>query len=627
MKAKQSYYFLIFLWLAFMPFGPACNGGKEKGSERPNILWITCEDISPNLGAYGDEYAYTPYLDKLAREGVLYTQAYATAPVCAVARSTLISGMYASSQGTQHMRCQGKIPQGISLYPELLRKAGYYCTNNVKTDYNFDMDHASIWDESSSSAHWRNRKDKEQPFFSIFNFTQSHESRVNNKDRYLSSIKNLSPELLKKPGEVPLPPYYPDTPETRELWARYYNIISAMDQKVGEVLEHLKEDGLEEHTIVIFYSDHGAGIPRHKRWLYDGGLRVPLIVRMPEKYKDWMPGEKGSQTDELVSFIDLPPTALHLAGINIPENMQGRAFLGKTLTPAREYIYAGRDRMDERYDMQRAVRDKRFKYIRYYEPYKPFCQYMNTPEKGAIMKAIRTSFSSGELPEAGLHIVADTKPAEELFDTENDPYELQNLALDPAYREKLEEMRKVHAQWSEESKDGGLIPETILRDWEIQYGSSIYEIMQEKDIPVNEIRQTALAEYSLEKLIENLGHKNEAVRYWAAISLGNQAEELLPLSAIKTATEDEVPVVRFAAARALEKYGKAEMALPILEEGLKHEDEWVRLNAVQVLDEMGEGARPAISALQSVMEDKNKYVVRVANHALNELLGTQNRVR
>lgn len=618
---------MVFLWILIFPICFACQERKSGEWGRPNILWITCEDISPNLGVYGDPYAYTPHLDQLASEGVVYTRAFATAPVCAVARSSIISGIYASSQGTQHMRCQGKVPEGVFLYPELLRKAGYYCSNNSKTDYNFDMDHSSIWDESSNKAHWRKRKDKTQPFFSIFNFGQSHESRVNNEERYLQSIADLSEDILKKPGEVPLPPYYPDTPETRELWARYYNIITAMDRKVGEILEQLEEDGLEENTIVIFYSDHGAGIPRHKRWLYDGGLQVPLIVRMPEKYKDWMEGEKGSKTDELVSFIDLPPTALHLAGIEVPAYMQGRAFVGKDLTPERSYIYAGRDRMDERYDMQRAVRDKRFKYIRYYEPYKPFCQYMNTPEKGAIMQAIRTSFSTGNLPEAGLHIVADTKPAEELFDTENDPHELENLAQDPIYQEKLAEMRNMHAQWSEETKDGGLIPETILRDWEEQHGASIYQIMREKDIPVNEIRQTALAEISLEKLKQNLTHENAAVRYWAAISLGNQAGDIPFDPALADTMEDQVPVVRFAAARALEKFGKTEEALAVLADGLKHKNEWVRLNAAQVLDEMGEAARPSISALQSVMEDDNKYVVRVANHALNSLLNTQNQVR
>ena len=251
-----------------------------------------------------------------------------------------------------------------------------------------------------------------------------------------------------------------------------------MDMRVGEVLAQLKEDGLEDNTIIIYYSDHGAGIPRHKRWLYDSGLQIPLIVKAPEKYAHLLPHAAGNKTDELVSFIDLPPTALHLAGIDIPGYYQGRAFLGENLTEEREYIYAGRDRMDERYDMQRAVRSKSYKYICYYEAYKPYCQYMNTPEKGAIMQAIRTAALDGTLPEAGAHIVAPVKPREELFDTQADPHELNNLAEDPEHQKVLLDMRQVHADWSDRIKDTGLIPETILRKWEAEQDASIYDIMR-----------------------------------------------------------------------------------------------------------------------------------------------------
>ena len=248
------------------------------------------------------------------------------------------------------------------------------------------------------------------------------------EERYLNAIADLPEQVLKKPGEVPLPPYYPDTEEVRELWMRYYNIISAMDLQVGELLQQLEEDGLAESTIIMFYSDHGAGLPRHKRWSYDSGLRVPLIVYVPERYERYLPYEPGTQSEELVSFIDFPATALHLAGVSVPAHFQGRAFLGEDLSDHREYVHAGRDRMDERYDMQRAVRSDRFKYIRYYEPYKPFTQYMNTPEKGAIMQAIRVSGKDGTLPDAGRHILAPSKPLEALYDLDNDPFELNNLA-------------------------------------------------------------------------------------------------------------------------------------------------------------------------------------------------------
>ena len=604
----------------------ACQGSQTPELPPPNILWITNEDISPNLGCYGDNYANTPHLDQLAKEGVLYTQAFGTAPVCAVARSSIISGMFSPSIGTQHMRCSGRLPEGAQLYPTLLQQAGYYCTNNVKTDYNLDMDPKSIWNECTGTAHWRNRPKKAQPFFSIFNFTSSHESRVNDADRYKEAIANLDPAILKRPGEVPLPPYYPDTEEVRELWARYYNIITAMDQQVGEILAQLKEDGLEENTIVVYYSDHGAGIPRHKRWLYDSGLQVPLIVRVPPAYKDWLPYEVGSMTDELVSFIDFPATALHLAGVKVPEYYQGRPFIGKNLSDQRAYIFAGRDRMDERYDMQRAVRSKGYKYICYYEAYQPFCQYMNTPEKGAIMKAIRQAARDGTLPEAGQHIVAPSKPREELFDVETDPHELNNLALDPSHQTTLLELRKAHGVWSDRIKDTGLIPETILRRWEAEQDASIYDIMRNQAVPVAKIRETAVGEQSIDQLQQALHHDNAAVRYWAAINLGNRTDEYTDLGEVEQLLKDPVAVVRIAGARVMCKHGRTD-GIPLLEQELVHEDSWVRLAAAQVLDEIGEQARPSIPALQSVMEDENKYVVRVANHALNLLLETENVVR
>lgn len=606
--------FSAFCWLS-------CQG-PSGDIPPPNILWITCEDISPNLGAYGDTYAHTPHLDQLAKEGVLYTQAMASAPVCAVARSSIITGLYASSQGTQYMRCKGQLPEPVKLYPTYLREAGYYCTNNSKTDYNLAMDNKSCWDECTREAHWRNRPVAEQPFFSIFNFVTSHESRVNDAQRYQQAIANVDPKLLKSPGEVPLPPYYPNTDTVRALWSRYYNIITAMDQQVGDLLSELEADGLMENTIIFFYSDHGAGLPRHKRWLYDSGLQVPLIVKAPKKYQHLLPISAGSKTDELVSFIDLPPTLLQLAHLPIPDYMQGRAFLGENLSPQRTYTYAGRDRMDERYDMQRAVRSKRYKYIRYYEPYKPFCQYMNTPEKGAIMQAIRQAAAANSLPEAGTHIVASSKPAEELFDLQTDPWELNNLAEDPKYATQLEEMRKAHADWSDETKDTGLIPETILRQWEKEYGKSIYAIMREENIPVSLIRNTAIGDLEIEAWLTALNHPDPAVRYWAAIRLGNDSRAREHIPVLLERATDSIPLVSIATARALCLLGAEEQGIPVLQQALKHPDEWVRLASALVLDEMQEGGRPAIADLQAVMEDPNKYVVRVANHALNVLRGT-----
>ena len=616
------YFRLISVFIAGL-LNVSCFS-PEKNVPRPNILWITTEDISPNLGVYGDVYAHTPNLDLLAKRGVTYTNAFATAPVCAVARSSIITGMFAPSIGTQHMRCKGRLPEGFQLYPAYLKEAGYYVTNNSKTDYNLDLDDRAVWDESSNDAHWRNRTTPDQPFFSIFNFNTTHESRVNVEERYRDAIIGVPEKLLKKPGEVPLPPYYPDTEEVQELWMRYYNVITAMDKQVGELLEQLEDDGLLESTIVFFYSDHGAGLPRHKRWSYDSGLRVPLIVSVPGRYEHVLPYKRGSKSEELVSFIDFPATALNLAGSSVPGHFQGRAFLGENLPERREYIHAGRDRMDERYDMQRAVRTTRYKYIRYYEPYKPFTQYMNTPEKGAIMQAIRASHKEGALPEAGGHIVALSKPIEALYDLENDPFELDNLASDTSHFEILSKMRFAHADWSDTVMDTGLIPETILRKWENDFDASIYDVMRNRAIDVSTIRETAVGDKDIDELLVALNHENEAVRYWAAIWLGNKASEVKDVGAIEVALVDKVPAVRIATARALMLMGLPRRALPLLEAELVHKDEWVRLLAAQILDEMDELARPSLNTLKVALGDSNRYVVRVVNRAVNDLEGTNN---
>jgi len=611
--------------LLFLSVFSWANVAKKK---RPNILWITTEDMSPHLGCYGDSLVSTPVIDQLASKGVCYNNAYASAPVCAPARSSIITGMHQSSIGSHHMRSNGRFPEGLKYFPQLLREEGYYCTNNFKEDYNLHYNTSDIWDESGVNAHWRNRNNSEQPFFAVFNFLGTHESATNSKEKHLRFTKDLPKNVLLKPGDVPVPPYFPNTPLVKELMTRYYNNIAALDVYVGDILKELEEAGLEDNTIIIFYSDHGAGLPVHKRWLYDSGLKVPFIVRMPEKFNKLIPYGKGTTTNELVSFVDLAPTALNLAEIPVPKNMQGRAFLGEILTKKREYIYASRDRMDERYDMQRAVRDKRYKYIRYYEPSKPFIQYMNTPEKGAIMMEIRSSHKAGNLPRAGVKLMAQKKPLEELFDLKDDPLELNNLAENPNYNEILKKMRQAHTDWSVKVADGGLIPEAILREWEQRYNKSIYTILREKNIPVEKIQKVALAT-DLELFMNNLQDANEVVRYWAATGIGNYADvaNRTMHKKLKFLLDDECSSVRIAAARALCMLNFEREGIPILVGELKNKDEWTRLNAALVLDEIGEKAKPFISDLKMALEDNNKYVVRVVNRTLNVLHGTNNVVR
>ena len=364
------------------PIRPAVTPTERVVPAKPNILWITCEDISPYLGCYGDAYAITPYLDRLASESIVYTNAYSTAPVCAPGRSCLITGLYATSTGTQHLRSEVPLPARIEPFPKLLRAAGYYCSNNYKEDYNFTDD--AIWDDSSHNAHWRNRP-LSQPFFSVFNLMSTHQGQINGSDEafFETYRSKLSPSERHNAKTLLLPPYYPDTPMVRKIWARYYDLITFMDKQAGELLAQLEADGLADETIVFFFSDHGMGLPRFKRTLYDSGLHVPLMVRFPARYQHLAPLPPGGRTDRLVSFVDFAPTMLSLIGLPVlPEPMQGRPFLGPLDTAPRRYVFGASSRVDEVYETSRCVRDRRYKYIRHFLPHLPYVQPSEYPDRG-----------------------------------------------------------------------------------------------------------------------------------------------------------------------------------------------------------------------------------------------------
>ena len=440
------------------------NAAETADRQRPNILWISTEDISPDLGCYGDSYAVTPNIDQLATRGVRYTNVYSHAGVCAPTRSGIITGMYPTTLGTHNMRCQGVPPAYVKCFSEYIRAEGYYCTNNSKTDYQFDPP-VSAWDESSGKAHWRNRG-KDQPFFAIFNFTVSHESQIRNRGKaMLKRLAGLKPDERHDPDKAVLPPYYPDTPAVRQDWAQYYDIITLTDKLVADVIKQLEDDGLADNTIVWFWGDHGRGLPRGKRWIYDSGLKVPLIIHVPEKWRKLaMPDnpdavKPGTVNDELVAFIDFAPTMLSLAGIKIPDHIQGQAFLGSQKAEPREYIFAARDRMDEAYDLIRAVRDKRYKYIRNYMPHLSRAQDIDYMNQMPTMQEMRRLNAEGKLEGPQKQYFEETKPVEELYDTATDPHEVKNLADDPKYRDVLRRMRVIHAKWVRETGDIGLIPE------------------------------------------------------------------------------------------------------------------------------------------------------------------------
>jgi uncharacterized sulfatase len=456
--------------------GPQAANGHiaSAASAPPNILWISAEDLSPDLGAYGDTYAVTPTLDQLAREGARFTHAFSSAPVCAPSRSAIITGMYPTTIGTLHMRSKGVPPAGVKAFTEYLRAAGYYCTNRSKTDYNVEAPPSNrppdtVWDDSSNRAHWRNRPDPRQPFFAVFNITTTHESQIRIDEAQFAPVTAaLDPSARHDPAKAVIPPYYPDTPLVRKDWARYYDLISVMDGQVRAILKQLEDDGLADRTIVFFWGDHGRGLPRAKRFPYDSGLRVPLIVRWPGTIVP------GSVVTDLVSLMDLGPTALSLAGVPVPEHMQGRAFLGAGKATPREYVFGHRDRMDEAYDMMRTVRDVRYRYIRNFFSGRPYAQHIEYMEEMPTMREWRRRYKdhmNAVGPEYGtalnpvqLLFMAPEKPAEELYDLETDPHEIRNLAASPAHAAVLARMRQALDRWHQDTGDLGLVPEAELRE-------------------------------------------------------------------------------------------------------------------------------------------------------------------
>ncbi|WP_247236642.1 sulfatase [Telluribacter sp. SYSU D00476] len=441
----------LLTWAVIKPvMGQKSTDGKASG--KPNIIWITCEDISPYIGAYGDKLVKTPNIDQLAKEGIRYTRAYTTAGVCAPSRSAIITGMYQTSIGSQHMRTNvansqtvpiysAVVPEYVKCFPEYLRKAGYYATNNEKQDYQFEAP-VTVWDESSPAATFRNRPDG-KPFFAVFNFMITHESQLfGRKDSLLVDV-----------NEVNVPPIYQDTKIVRQGIARMLTNIERMDSQVGELIRMLKEDGLYDNTIIFFYSDHGGSLPWTKREVLERGTHIPLIVRMPGA------ANAGTVNNDLISAVDFAPTVLSLAGIPIPKYMQGQAFLGKQkAAKARQYVFAGRDRMDSHYDRVRMVRDKRYRYLYNYMPEKPYYQPLRYRMSIPMMQEIITLRDQGKLDSIPMNWFK-TKPVEELYDVENDPYELNNLAGDPKFTKKLTELRNAFQTWTKQVGDMAAIPE------------------------------------------------------------------------------------------------------------------------------------------------------------------------
>jgi uncharacterized sulfatase len=584
----------------------------EADAPRPNILWITCEDISPDLGCYGDDYARTPHLDAFAEQGVRYTNAYGITGVCAPNRSCLVTGVYPSTLGSHNMRCRTRLPESIKCFPEYLRRAGYFCTNSRKTDYNFRVP-GGAWDRCSGPAHYKHRKPG-QPFFAVFNYTLTHESRIRQPDkRFFRATRRLTDQQRHDPANAPIPPFHPDTPAVRQDWARYYDNITALDYLVADRLKELEDAGLADDTIVFFFSDHGAGMPGCKKWVWDSGLHVPLMVRVPEKYANWAPGPAGSTSDRLVSFVDFAPTVLSLAGVPVPEHMQGTAFLGEQAGPAREYVYAIRDRMAERYDTVRVVRDKRFQYNRNFLPHLSWSQFVSYTEQMPTMKAWRRLAEKGKLSGPPARYFQSTKPVEELYDNAADPHQIHNLADDPKHKAVLQRMRAECEAWMQRTGDLGLLPEYELdkraegrTPWDVAHDAKAnpgHRLIEAAGVA------NAMDPANVPKIVDLLEADDAAVRWWGAVGLAALGEQAAPAEeTLRSALDDPAPNVRVAAAEALGHLGHQDAALAALTKALEHPTAFIRLRATNALDRLGEAARPAMSHLRGASKGVKDHV-------------------
>ncbi len=440
---------------------PASAQLKEAKKDLPNILCLVCEDISPYIGCYGDLYADTPNLDKFASEGIRYSHMYTSIGVSAPSRASLITGLYPTSFGANYMRTsntkpltEGLVPPyeavpeaGVKCYPEFLRKLGYYCTNNAKQDYQFKAP-ITAWDDNSKTAHWKNRPEG-MPFFAIFNMEITHESQV---------WKRANEPLIINPNDITPPPYHPNNETVRHDWAVVYSNIHAMDKLVQQHIDAVRDAGLLDNTIIIWYSDNGGPMPRQKRELYESGSNVPFMVRFPDGQM------AGTVDNRLLMFADIPATILSLAGVETPEYMHGIPFLGKYEGEKRDYVYGARDRLDEIIERQTCVRDERYRYVRNHLPersgYMNILSRLNMP----TMRNMVELFEKGELNASESRWFESPRAEEEFYVVAADPHEMNNLINDPAYQDDIERMRKELVSWDKKYNPYLGLSEAQLRE-------------------------------------------------------------------------------------------------------------------------------------------------------------------
>lgn len=569
----------ILLQLSFLSFAQV---------QRPNILWLTFEDTSPEfIGCYGNPKAKTPFMDSLASVGVRFTKAFSTGAVCSPSRTALITGMKTYTLGTGHHRSRYQIPEFVKGFPYYLKKAGYYCTNNEKTDYNVADPKTFIsetWDESSNKAGWWNRKEG-QPFFAVINNMSAHQSRTMTNlysDYEKMVLAKLPKHLQVAENELIIPPFYRDSPEMRKNVARIYNSISLADFEMRQTFERLKKENQLENTIIFCFADHGEGMPRVKTNGIGLGHRVPFFVWLPEKYKTLIGSKSGATNDQLIDFCDLPPTILSLAGVEIPNHFQGK----NLFQTQKNTLFLSSDRSDESTDLTRTIITQKYAYTRVFMPFMQEVRYLNYMDRGDITAQIRKDFKDKKLNKIQVQIVLP-REVEYLYDLENDAWQINNLAKDPKYAVEITKMRGLLQKHLIEQQDVMFLPEGRFAD--IQKNKTLYEFRKNTDeYPIEKIVSIAMlsglkTDAALKSQIKALSDPNEIVQYWATMGIRGQDKAKLKknLTQIEGFLNSKSNYVSALIALALSQELKHQKATEKLKEIIMSDDEFAAYIAIQ----------------------------------------------
>jgi arylsulfatase A-like enzyme len=578
--------------------------------QRPNILWIVSEDNNPYVGAYGDKLAHTPTIDGLAAKGLLFRHVYSNAPVCAPSRFGILTGVYPESCApANQMRAIGKLPEQFKTYPELMRAAGYFCTNSAKTDYNCNVDPKAVWDAQGKAAHWRSRENPDQPFMAVFNYETTHESKI-----FTPTPGRVTPDMVK------IPSFLPDTPGTRQDFASYYNLMEKMDGQLAERLAELAADGLAENTIVFHYSDNGGVLGRSKRYCTEEGLRCEMVVYVPPKWQHLMPGRPGTEITSPVSFIDLAPTVLAIAGAKQPPQMTGQPFLGPKAKP-QKYAFGMRNRMDERIDFQRTVTDGRWRYIRNYMPHRPLGQHQAFAWLAKGYQEWEQAYLDGKLTEAQARFF-QPKPFEELYDLRADPEELDNLARNPSHRAIRKTLSAALDGHMIAIHDNGFLPEGMAGEgWAESRDPAVYPLGKVMSLA----RTAGLGRLEgLPSLRAALSDRVEVLRYWASIGLLILGDKASPAKAdmIAALARETSPHVRIQLSEALARLGETGPSITALVDLSGETQPWqIRLHALNALTFLGPVAMPGLENARKAMGGSNEYLKSAGKYLTLKLTG------